>query len=560
MEQLQHLEQIEVEDPGYLWEAIAFFALHRYWFYLRVMLDFRWVDPHFHGDEVCAFLKELDDNDEDGLVLMPRGTGKTGLITCNMPAWWLARKPDGRTLIMNAEEGRGQRMARANANIITNNPMYQKAFTKLKRGDKWGEGGYFLAPLNQDDELAATTERQDPNLIGYGIGSNKTGSHINAGMCIDDLINEQMAKYPNEVKKAEAAFAEALNLIDPGTPLRICATRWTYHDYCGAIERGDLQGRRGPIRVLKLGITRRNPSTNKHEIICPLRKWTDRHGTEYEFGFTFESLEALKKANKGLFPALYYNEPVLEEDCLFNLPMIKRYKKLSDLPFQPGGIGRVLIETESQASAFLSTMRVMMRQENRRMPIESVTSKRTTKKERILSAHQAFIQNGKYNMREDHYQRDDNLGEELRTYDKGHDDCLDAHAYCIMACHDAGPDQPPQVVIAVDPAFSEEGYSDYTAIAVGCIYDGEYYELDTVRFQTQSTEVLARRIFQVYDKFDTLSFSDPAKNKRVMPGFSASRATRRRRGSRRGRYTDAHTLEVDLRGIIHPPPPEQNDD
>ena len=552
MEQLELLEQTERVDPGFVWQAIATMALRRYWFYLRIVLDYRWMDPWLHGEEVCAFLDLCELEEKDCCVLMPRGTGKTGSITQPRPAWWLARKPDSRVLLANAEEKKAAKMARSSANIMALNPIYRRCFPDVRPSNKWGEDGYYLDSLAGDeDEFTINVERVDPSLGSYGIRGNITGAHVNGGMILDDLINAEMARHPNEVKRAGRFFSEAINCIDPGTPLVVCATRWTYHDYCGDIERGELRGRRGRLEVLKLGATRKNSKTGKEELLYPAQSWKDDRGTEHHVGMTFENLEDFKRQLKGLFPALYYNEPVLDEDCLFDVHLLKRYSGLGELGFELGPIGRIAIEQESQASSLMSTINLLMAKEGVRLAIEGVRSGRVSKKERILATMQPLIADGLFHMREDSWQREDGLGEEMRTFDKGYDDALDAHAYCIMLCQQSPNEDPPRVNIAVDPAFTEQEYSDYSAIAVGCMRDGEYYELETIKFQTNRADVLVRMLFNVAKKFDNLASNSPKQAKRGMRGFSSYQARARTPQLKRGGfYKDTHTFDVDLRGFM----------
>lgn len=554
MELLELLEQVEREDPGHLWSAAGKIAARKYWFYLRIVLDYRWMDPWLHGEEVGRFLDYLEREEKDGLVLMPRGTGKTGSITNCRPAWYLAKNPHSRVLLANAVDAKAAKMGRANANIISKNLFYRNCFPNVRPGDKWGEDGYFLDSVAAADNSMITYERLDPSLGTFGIRGNVTGSHVNGAMILDDLINAEMARHKNEVKRAEYFFKEAINVIDPGTPLLVCATRWTYHDYCGKIEEGELRGRRGRLEVLKLGITRKNKVTKKEEIIFPLQTWKDDSGNEQQVGFTFENLEDLKAQLKGLYAALYYNTPMLEEDCQFDVDRIKRYRSLHELGFELGPIGRVAIEVESQAKALISTLNLMMQKEGRKMPIETVTTKNQGKDERIRCHIQPLVSEGRFNMREDHYQREDNLAEEMRNYPKGFDDCLDAHQYCIQLCHNSPKKGLPMVNIAVDPAFTTEDHSDYTAIAVGCMYDDEYYELDTIRFQTNRAEMIIRMIFNTFDKFDRLAMKPESQKARRIRGFSSTQARARRRTYRKGGiYKDAHTFDIDLSAFKHAP-------
>lgn len=498
------------------YRALGELAQKDYWLFLRDVLLFEWMDPWFHGEEVCTFLAKTEG--QTRTVLMPRGSGKSGMITIPMPVWRLARDPMARIMVSNATETRANKFLRATASIITSMPRFQKCYPYLKASAKWGEGGYYL-DIGAFDPSLASVERGDPSLAAFGVTSNVTGSHVNGESFLDDLINKEMARSPEQRKLAEGFFIESLNCVDPGTTVTVCGTRWTYDDFYGKLVNGELAGKSGGSHVLKLGVTRKDEHGSL-QIIWPQKTYIDlATKASRTVGYTWEDIKALKKNLGSLFSALYMNEPVQDEDQKFDLQLIKKYKQL---PFNTGRLASAYIEIESQARALYDGIRKVMTQEGRVFRLEPITSRKASKRERILSNIQPVIADCRFNMPERLWtDGGNNLGEELRTYDKGSDDCLDALAYCIALAREA-KGEPPRVFITIDPAFSVESYSDHTAIVAGCVFEGEFWLLDCFRFQTDRIDVMARQLFRMIDKYHAKSTVSPQKFDMKLEGHKSN--------------------------------------
>lgn len=491
----QALAEVREKDEASYWRQVRRIAQTDYWFYLRHVLGYEWMDPWFHGEEVIGFLKPEEPSTT--LVLMPRGSGKTGAITVPLPSWWLARDPFSSSAVCNAREERAARMTRASAAIVTNNASFKAAFPFVVPSEKWGEKGYFVDATQVVDEngqpIFGSTERVDASIGSYGVTGNITGTHLSGGMILDDLINRTMAKHPLQVKLAEYFFSEALNCLDPGMPLVVCGTRWVYHDFYGKIESGELVGPYGKFRVLRLGVYRANG-----DLIWPQRTYVDLRGRTKRAGYTRDFVESQRKNEKQLFSALYMNQPVLDADMQFDVSRIKTYRSL---PFDVGPVAGVGIETGSQGMAIMSAFRLLQKEKQRTLRLIQLKTQQREKDDRIRGHLQPLISEHRFWMREDLYRSDSNLGEELRTFDKGYKDCLDACAYCVAMARDPAPGEAPRVCIACDPAFTVGDQSDYTAIVAGCFFESEFYVLDCDRFQTDRADTILNRLFRMHDKW-----------------------------------------------------------
>lgn len=466
--------------------------------YLTEVCGLYLLDPWLHGEEIAAFLER--NIGSSMLFLLPRGAGKTTCVTVPLPPWLLAESPLNLISVCNAREDKAAKMARASATIIQKNVRFKACFPNLKPSRKWGENGYYL-----DISEFETGDRTDPSIGSLGTTSNITGSHINGLMLHDDLINKEIAKHPNQVRNVEEFFRESLNCIDPGSPMVVCGTRWTYFDFYGKILEEELVDRENqPFKVLKLGITRPDGS-----IIWPTRTFIDMSGKEREVGYTRSFIEAQRKIQGAYFSALYYNEPVIDADRQLDVSRIKTFKGLPHFPLS-GVYGCGVEVLAQQGGALKFPLFLMKQREGKNLRIIEMTREEGTarieKHDMIRGRLQPVISEMRLNVRQDLMtDRIDGLGRELRDFPKGRDDCLDALVNAIRLCKEPPKGRDPMVYIAVDPAFSIDG--DFSAIIACTLFEDEFWVLDQLCFRTDRTDVLVRQIFRMADKWNSASRS-----------------------------------------------------
>lgn len=495
---LEALEPLREKSPEEYLFSLGREAVKSHWLWVTEIQGIDFFDPWLHGEEIFRF---VDDNlGRCFMILTPRGSGKTTGVTVPLPTRILAESRLSTALICNAREDKAAKMARSAANAITRNKKYQLCFPGVKPSVKWGENGYYLDIGDEDDEDnsggAFTFDRVDPSIGSYGTTSNIVGAHISGLILHDDLINKEIARHPNQVRSVEEFFRESLNCLDPGATMCVIGTRWTYFDFYGKLLSGEIVATDGqPFNILKLGVTRPDGS-----IIWPRRKFVDMSGKTREIGYSEEFILAQKKIQGKLFSALYYNEPVLDDDRQFDLAKIKTFKYQP--PFDVGPAIAVGIEVgTAQGAALKYPILELKRREHRKFRVEELhRGNRVTKHDAIRGTLQPLISDYRLNIRDDLF-RDNipGLGQEFRDFDKGSDDCLDALEHAISMAKDPPEGQNPYVYIACDPAFSLDG--DATAICAVCRYEGEVWILDSDRFFSDRVDNIIRRLVRMYDKW-----------------------------------------------------------
>jgi hypothetical protein len=506
--------------------ALGRAAKEDYWFFLRVILRYEFLDPWDHGEEIVHFMQS--NLGDPQMIMVPRGGIKTGCITIPYMPWAIAKDPTLRGILTNARDNRAQHFAREAANIITS-PMYQTAFPYVQPGTKWGEKGYYVKGVSVDGD--ETLGRVDPSIGVYGLGGNITGSHVRA-ILHDDLINEDIARSAIELERADSFFKESLNCLDPGGQMFVVCTRWRYNDFYGKIESGEYECSGKRFKVFKRGALRTVLDDNGQpveELFNPHRVYFDVNKNRQEVGYTEDFLRSMKKIHGSMYWALYQNDPLGDVDREFAIDQVREFIRF---PVDLSNSVRAGIEAEGGATAFYSTFCQTMRDEGRRTPIEKLRAPRgQDKHSKIRAVVGQLIENGQLYIREDIWNRPGGLGQEIREFDRGDDDALDALCICIERAPKNSLGKPPIPYVGVDPAFTAEKHSDHTAIVVGCWYGEDFYVLDCHKFKAQKIDLITRNIMRLIDKyaFNANAATAPIRSKsRVRPLITDGNEPRQR--------------------------------
>ena len=481
-------------------------ALDDYWFYLTEVLDYRFLDPWDHGEEMVAFLEEGIAAKEPMAFVVPRGGGKSSCITIPLLPWLIAKDPGLRAAIANVREPRAAAMGREAANILTST-KYKACFPYIEPSSKWGDKGYFIESVDVDGE--ETLGRIDPTIAMYGNSGNITGSHLRA-ILHDDLINEETANSPTEMERSERFFRESLNCIDPGGVFVMCYTRWRFNDFYAKVEDGTYQCQGKRFRVFKRGAERYALGMDgkpELEIFNPHRKWKDKKGQTFEVGYSPEFLESQKKALGPLYWALYQNDPTGGADRQLSVDQVRQYVNFPVNEWSPPRVG---IEVTGQGNVFYQTFMQLAREQNYRFSCEQLKApNRGTainpqqKHARIRAALQPIIEEGRLYIREDVWRRPGGLGQEIQEFDRGEDDAIDALHWCVKRAPRYVPEQPMKLYLAFDPAFTANSNSDHSAIVVGGWYFDDFYVFDCHKFKAQKPDFIAKQVFRMWDKWNS---------------------------------------------------------
>lgn len=482
-------------------------AKNDYWFYLRAVLGYNFLDPWDHGEELVHFLES--NLGHPMMFIVPRGGAKTGTITVPFLPWAIAKDPTLRGLIANVREPKAKNFARQAASIITT-PRYQACFPYVMPSSKWGEEGYYTQQAAMEDlddkdrELEGSAGRVDASIGSVGVTGNITGAHVRA-LLLDDLINDET--YMSEIENSRAVrfIKESFNCLDPGGQILMQFTRWAPGDCYSGFEEGKMPGPGEKFRVFKRGAERTvlddagNPVT---EIFNPHRTYVDMHGKTQQVGYTKAYLESMKEVHGELYYAIYMNQPISDANRRLQSELVKEFIRLD---FDFAATVRVGVEAGGVQDAFYNSLTRRMREEEKSFSLERlIPPRRGEKAKHIESALGRLTREGRLYVREDSWIRPNGLKKEMDEFPLGsEDDLLDAVRWLANKAPRYQAGALPIPYVAVDPAYTIGPDSNSTALAVGFYYGEEQslYVLETMKFKANKSEAIENAIFRWVEKY-----------------------------------------------------------
>lgn len=300
-------------------------------FLAREILDYQKMTEQTHG-ELCNYTTSILPNPPEELkpsiqakhpefdptknlllLLMPRGTFKSSVVTIGFSLQYLLNEPNARILIDSETFSKSKAFLREIADHLMNNEKYREIFKAVHGMYPWTKKSE--AKLWTDSEIilpCRSVPKKEPTFSCAGIDVTKNGMHYDLIIC-DDLHSEQNVTNKELIQKVIDHYKLAFSLLDPGKPLIVIGTRWDYNDLYQHI----LDFEREDFNVLKKAAYNEDGSLFFPEVLSEkeLDKIRRRQGI-------------------GIFSKQYLNEPVSDENATFKRDQIVR-KPLVEIEGRP---------------------------------------------------------------------------------------------------------------------------------------------------------------------------------------------------------------------------------
>ncbi|MCS6890085.1 MAG: phage terminase large subunit [Rhodovarius sp.] len=165
-----------------------------------------------HHRRMARWLAERHAQGHRRLLLMAfRGAGKSSLVGL-FCAWWLAREPEARILVLAAEHSLAQRMVAQVRRIIERHPLC--AHLLPAGAEAWAADRF---------TVARRRVLRDPSMLAQGIGGNITGARADLIVC-DDVEVPGNCDTPAKREELRTRLAEAEFVLVPGGTLLFVGT------------------------------------------------------------------------------------------------------------------------------------------------------------------------------------------------------------------------------------------------------------------------------------------------------------------------------------------------
>lgn len=309
-------------------------------FYLaKYILHYDLLEEHVHED-VCKYAESLyvahpetwippedksgvglEDQFKGGntnlLLLLPRGTFKTSLITISYAIQQTLHDPNVRVLIDSETFSKSKAFLAEIKGHMESNEEFREIFKTIhgvfpnegrKRELLWSDSQINLACRNKP--------RKEPTFSCAGIDVTKNGMHYDLAIC-DDLHSEQNVTNKEQIDKVKDHWRLIYSLLDPGKPLIVIGTRWHFDDLYQLI----LDEHREEFNIL-------------------VRRAILEDGTAFFANrLPLSVLDSIKqKQGSAHFSKQYQNEPIDDETATFKHRDMhrKKWDEIKDIPINWG--------------------------------------------------------------------------------------------------------------------------------------------------------------------------------------------------------------------------------
>jgi hypothetical protein len=161
-------------------------ALASLWVFCEEIIGLKMEErPH---REIIEYLEE--DLQPNKMLLVPRDTGKTTLVSTAYPLWMVLRayfqnnNPCYRVLVDSATVRNSKYVIKNIVSWVQNSEKFKEAFGNLysKKGDT-ADG------FSMSFRVNSATAIKEPNFVASGVGAEKTGLHFDL-ICMDDIVTK----------------------------------------------------------------------------------------------------------------------------------------------------------------------------------------------------------------------------------------------------------------------------------------------------------------------------------------------------------------------------------
>lgn len=165
------------------------------------------------------------------LILMPRGTFKSSIVTIGFTLQYFLNDPDARILIDSETYSKSKNFLAEIKGVLEGNVKYREIFKQIHRcypddtkknpSVRWTDAAVDLA--------CRTKITKEPSLSCSGIDRSINGMHFDL-IIEDDLHSEKNVTNKEQIQQVIDHRKLANSLLDPGMPRITIGTRWDYQD------------------------------------------------------------------------------------------------------------------------------------------------------------------------------------------------------------------------------------------------------------------------------------------------------------------------------------------
>jgi len=164
------------------------------------------------------------------LIVMPRGTFKSSLVSVAYPIWCLNRNPNLRVLLDSEIYSNSKNFLREIKGHLQSERL-TRVFGQYGPTEVWNEGEVTIKQR--------TLIKKEASITCTGIGAEKTGQHYDL-VLMDDMNSPKNSNTPEGCQKVVDHYKYMNAILDPGGTLAIVGTRYSAADLIGVVWENEV--------------------------------------------------------------------------------------------------------------------------------------------------------------------------------------------------------------------------------------------------------------------------------------------------------------------------------
>lgn len=232
-------------------EALKELGSRDFFFFAKHILGYKDLNWRTHKEPVLV----LESSATRKLVIMPRGTFKSTLVSVAYPIWRLAREPN-LTILLDSE-------------VYTNSKNFLREIrTHFASNDRlrmvWGP---WTGPIDNEGEIVVnqrTANRKEASITVGGIETVKVGQHYDL-ILGDDYNSPKNSDTPEKCRKVIDHVRYNLNILNPGGEYCFAMTRYAELDIAGWAL-GEILGEKHLAEGKLLPLVRVDPESADRQV------------------------------------------------------------------------------------------------------------------------------------------------------------------------------------------------------------------------------------------------------------------------------------------------------
>jgi len=178
-----------------------------------------------HHHQMVDFVLERLERGESGVILAPRGSGKTTTLNTVLLSWLVATRPDIRIGLFSQKDKKAEAMSSAIRFTLSESEPFKEAFGDLRSPTKWTDGEW----LRKGSRWASSKDR---TMVTGGVNNSSAVSKRFDLIFCDDILDAENTYTIDRREKTEDWFWRTMKPAQAaeGVSVIVVGTRWTEGD------------------------------------------------------------------------------------------------------------------------------------------------------------------------------------------------------------------------------------------------------------------------------------------------------------------------------------------